>query len=94
MFCETRATGASSLRQEEPDGRTCNDAQNRRSGRDGRSGASYRGRGLSSTIWRTRLDTTTNWSVVTLGVALSITYSRRRPAALPLVLVGILIVFS
>ena len=30
----------------------------------------YRGEVYRSTIWRTRLDTTTNWSVVTLGVAL------------------------
>ena len=35
----------------------------------------YRAEIYRSTIWRTRLDTTTNWSVVTLGVALSITYS-------------------
>ncbi|MBI1220678.1 MAG: DUF2270 domain-containing protein, partial [Rhodobacteraceae bacterium] len=33
----------------------------------------YRGEVYRSTVWRTRLDTTTNWSVVTLGVALSIT---------------------
>ena len=33
----------------------------------------YRAEVYRSTIWRTRLDTTTNWSVVTLGVALSIT---------------------
>ena len=32
----------------------------------------YRGEVYRSTIWRTRLDTTTNWAVVTLGVALSI----------------------
>ena len=42
----------------------------------------YRGEVYRSTIWRTRLDTTTNWSVVTLGVALSITYSS--PQASPL----------
>ncbi|MBK4217006.1 DUF2270 domain-containing protein [Paracoccus caeni] len=53
----------------------------------------YRGEVYRSTIWRTRLDTTTNWSVVTLGVALSITYSSPQASPLPLVLVGILIVF-
>ena len=42
----------------------------------------YRGEVYRSTVWRTRLDTTTNWSVVTLGVALSITYSS--PGASPL----------
>ncbi|MFV0303815.1 MAG: DUF2270 domain-containing protein [Paracoccus sp. (in: a-proteobacteria)] len=53
----------------------------------------YRGEVYRSTIWRTRLDTSTNWSVVTLGVALSITYSSPQASPLPLVLVGILIIF-
>ena len=53
----------------------------------------YRAEVYRSTIWRTRLDTTTNWSVVTLGVALSITYSAPQASPLPLVLVGILIIF-
>ncbi|WP_372836558.1 DUF2270 domain-containing protein, partial [Puniceibacterium confluentis] len=35
----------------------------------------YRGEVYRSTIWRTRLDTTTNWAVVTLGIALSIAFS-------------------
>lgn len=51
----------------------------------------YRGEVYRSTIWRTRLDTTTNWSVVTLGVALSITFSSPDSSPLPLVLVGVLI---
>ncbi|MCL3883643.1 DUF2270 domain-containing protein [Marivita sp. GX14005] len=51
----------------------------------------YRGEVYRSTIWRTRLDTTTNWSVVTLGVALSISFSSPTASPLPLVLVGILI---
>lgn len=46
-----------------------------------------------STIWRTRLDTTTNWAVVTLGVALSISFASPDASPLPLVLVGILIIF-
>ncbi|MGR3749263.1 MULTISPECIES: DUF2270 domain-containing protein [unclassified Paracoccus (in: a-proteobacteria)] len=53
----------------------------------------YRGEIYRSTLWRTRLDTTTNWSVVTLGVALSIAYSSPQASPLPLVLVGILIFF-
>jgi uncharacterized membrane protein len=53
----------------------------------------YRGEVYRSTIWRTRLDTTTNWSVVTLGVALSITFSHEEASPLPLVLVGFLIMF-
>jgi uncharacterized membrane protein len=51
----------------------------------------YRGEVYRSTIWRTRLDTTTNWSVVTLGVALSITFSSPTASPLPLLLVGVLI---
>lgn len=53
----------------------------------------YRGEIYRSTLWRTRLDMTTNWSVVTLGVALSISYSSPKASPLPLVLVGILIIF-
>lgn len=51
----------------------------------------YRGEVYRSTIWRTRLDTSTNWAVVTLGVALSISYSSPTASPLPLILVGILI---
>ncbi len=53
----------------------------------------YRGEVYRSTIWRTRLDTTTNWSVVTLGVALSIAFSTPEASPLPLILVGVLISF-
>lgn len=51
----------------------------------------YRGEVYRSTIWRTRLDNTTNWSVVTMGIALSITFSSRDAPALPLVISGVLI---
>jgi len=51
----------------------------------------YRGEVYRSTIWRTRLDTTTNWSVVSLGAAFSISFSSPQASALPLLLVGILI---
>ena len=51
----------------------------------------YRGEVYRSTIWRTRLDNTTNWSVVTLGIALSVTYANPQASPLPLLLVGILI---
>jgi uncharacterized membrane protein len=53
----------------------------------------YRGEVYRSTIWRTRLDNTTNWAVVTLGVALSLTFSTPAASPLPLVLVGFLILF-
>lgn len=52
----------------------------------------YRGEVYRSTIWRTRLDNTTNWSVVTMGIALSITFASPEASPLPLVLVGVLIV--
>jgi Predicted integral membrane protein (DUF2270) len=55
----------------------------------------YRSEVYRSTIWRTRLDTTTNWAVVTFGVALSLTFESRRgpppphpPAAPPRWLCG------
>ena len=44
-----------------------------------------------STIWRTRLDNTTNWSIVTMGIALSTTFSSPEASPLPLLLVGLLI---
>lgn len=51
----------------------------------------YRGEVYRSTIWRSRLDNTTNWSVVTTGLALSISYSAPESSPLPLILVGMLI---
>jgi len=51
----------------------------------------YRAEVYRSTVWRMRLDTTTNWSVVTLGVALSITFSSSAASPVPLILVGVLI---
>ena len=52
----------------------------------------YRGEVYRSTMWRTRLDHTTNWAVATLGIALSVTFSSREASPLPLVLVGCLVV--
>ena len=42
----------------------------------------YRAEVYRSTIWRTRLDNTTNWSIVTMGIALSSSFSS--PEASPL----------
>src|SRR5436190_12490078 len=50
----------------------------------------YRGEVYRSTVWRTRLDTTTNWAVVTTGIALSLTFSNSAASPLPLALVGLL----
>lgn len=51
----------------------------------------YCGEVYCSTIWRTRLYATSNWSVVTLGLALSISYASPDASPLPLLLVGLLI---
>lgn len=51
----------------------------------------YRGELYRSTVWRTRLDATTNWAVVSTGIALSLTFSSVSASPLPLVLVGLLL---
>ena len=51
----------------------------------------YRGEVYRSTVWRTRLDNTTNWAVVTTGLAFSITFAGKDASPLPLILVGFLI---
>jgi len=51
----------------------------------------YRGEVYRSTVWRTRLDATTNWAVVTTGLALSLSFSSESASPLPLVLVGLLV---
>ncbi len=51
----------------------------------------YRGEVYRSTVWRTRLDATTNWAVVATGLALSLTFSSQEASPLPLLLVGLLI---
>jgi len=51
----------------------------------------YRGEMYRSKIWRTRLDATTNWAVVTTGIALSVAFSRADASPLPIVLVGLLV---
>src|SRR3954453_12205179 len=51
----------------------------------------YRGELYRSTVWRTRLDTTTNWAVVTTGISLSLTFSSASATPLPLALVGLLV---
>lgn len=51
----------------------------------------YRGEVYRSTVWRTRLDATTNWAVVATGIALSVTFSSAQASPLPLALVGLLV---
>jgi uncharacterized membrane protein len=51
----------------------------------------YRGEMYRSKIWRTRLDATTNWAVVTTGIAMSVPFSSAESSPLPLVLVSFLV---
>jgi uncharacterized membrane protein len=51
----------------------------------------YRGEVYRSTAWRTRLDSTTNWAVVTTGIALSATFSGAQASPSPMVLVGLIV---
>lgn len=51
----------------------------------------YRAEVSRSTQWRARLDNTTNWAVVTTGIALSATFSSPGASPLPMVLVGLLV---
>lgn len=52
----------------------------------------YRGEMYRSKVWRSRLDATTNWAVVTTGIALSATFASVTASPLPMVLVGLLVV--
>ncbi len=47
----------------------------------------YRGEIYRSKIWRQRLDTTTNWAVVTTGAALSLAFSSPESSHIPILLI-------
>jgi uncharacterized membrane protein len=51
----------------------------------------YRGEMYRSKVWRTRLDASTNWAVVTTGIALSVTFASEDASPLPMVLVSFLV---
>jgi uncharacterized membrane protein len=51
----------------------------------------YRAEVYRSTMWRTRLDNTTNWAVVTTGIALSLSYSDADSSPLPLFVVLLIV---
>jgi uncharacterized membrane protein len=53
----------------------------------------FRAEVYRSTAWRMRFDTTTNWAVVTTGIAMSASFSSADASPLPLVLVGLLVSF-
>ena len=50
----------------------------------------YRAEVYRSTVWRQRLDMTTNWAVVTTGIALSVSFATATASPLPILLVGLL----
>ncbi len=52
----------------------------------------YRGEMYRSKVWRTRLDTTTNWAVATTGIALSVSFSDATISPVPLLLISLLVV--
>ena len=52
----------------------------------------YRAEIYRSTAWRTRLDNTKNWAVAGLSLTMSISFSHPDTSALPILLMGILIV--
>jgi uncharacterized membrane protein len=53
----------------------------------------FRAEVYRSTMSRVRFDNTTNWAVVTTGIAMSAAFSSADAAPLPLVLVGLLVSF-
>ena len=52
----------------------------------------YRAEVYRSTVWRQRLDQTTNWAVVSTGIALSVVFAGVGASPFPIVLVGMLCV--
>ncbi|MEL6472791.1 MAG: DUF2270 domain-containing protein [Pseudomonadota bacterium] len=52
----------------------------------------YRAEVYRSTIWRQRLDQTTNWAVISTGIGLSVAFAGPNASPFPIVLVGLLCV--
>jgi len=52
----------------------------------------YRAEVYRSTIWRQRLDQTTNWAVISTGIGLSVSFASEGASPFPIVLVGLLCV--
>ncbi|MFN4024536.1 MAG: DUF2270 domain-containing protein [Hyphomonas sp.] len=50
----------------------------------------YRAEVYRSTVWRQRLDQTTNWAVISTGIGLSVAFANERASPFPIVLVGML----
>lgn len=52
----------------------------------------YRGEMHQSKVWRTRIDATTNWAVVTTGIALSVTFSSSDASPITMLLISWVII--
>lgn len=52
----------------------------------------YRAEVYRSTVWRQRLDQTTNWAVISTGIGLSVAFANERASPFPIVLVSMLCV--
>ena len=50
----------------------------------------YRAEVYRSTVWRQRLDQTTNWAVISTGIGLSLAFANAQASPFPIVLVGAL----
>lgn len=84
-------TAATPIRQFQPDAAVAAASPEFTAAELGAIAHLYRGEVYRSTIWRTRLDTTTNWAVVVTGIALSIAFGSPTSTPLPLLLVGLLV---
>ncbi|MFZ1886105.1 MAG: DUF2270 domain-containing protein [Rhodoplanes sp.] len=52
----------------------------------------YRGEMYQSKVWRTRLDTTVNWAIVSTGIALSVSFSNANASPVPILLVSLVVI--
>ena len=52
----------------------------------------YRAEVYRSTLWRQRLDQTTNWAVISTGIGLSVSFASEKASPFPIVIVGLLCV--
>lgn len=52
----------------------------------------YRAEVYRSTLWRQRLDQTTNWAVISTGIGLSVAFANEKSSPFPIVLVALLCV--
>lgn len=52
----------------------------------------YRAEVFRSTVWRQRLDQSTNWAIVSTGIALSISFASEKASVFPIILVQMLCV--